>query len=1105
MTAERADPRVPRFLGRVLTADGVPVGTCFQVAPRVLVTAWHVLEDLDAGREGCRVDVDALAGGLPVRSSKVVRVDALHDVAVLVRDEPLGDSAVHLVATDSVQRLARVRVTGVPRVDDPGHVYRFLDASGVWQGGTMRDEAVALGRLSSSAVVPGMSGAPVLRDADDAVAGVVSARYNSLDGWLRDSVWVARVEDLLPLLDGLAAPVVRHLWLDRAGAEVTLVVEDSRVVLRASGVEVAQPHAGVSAALVAQVDRLRQTRAHLMTVLRGAPGDATTRPRLAGVVGGLLAQSFLPASVGDRLAELVGQATARHLPVRLGVRVAGGWARLPWETLELPGTGRPAALHELVRVYRQVDTAAVDLMPGPLRILVAIASPLSGGSGVLDYERELRNVLAAVRSARVSQAQVRIVHFATTAAIHAALEQAPVHVLHLSGHGSPGRLELEDDDGVARPVSAETFVMEAIPPGRMPPVVALAACHTDVSTAAGDPSFAAGLVARGARVVIATETAITDVYATRVFARVYGHVAATPHADVVAAVAAARVAVQRELQDSHDEREHELAELDEWSVLTVLSATGEVPLIDPDLPPLDAATVEVSRGVLRRDVGEVVGRRREQRRWPMELLAAGTAGIVIHGIGGVGKTTLADEVSARALERDPERLVVTAVGQISGAQLLDTVTADLAMQSAQTRWRNDPRIGPALAHARDGSLPWAERVAALCRYVFAALPVLLVLDNFEDNLTDTATGPRQVADETLAGVLAALCTAPGQCRLLITSRYRFTLPNAAHRVLSFKQLGPLTLAETLKLAWALPQLDRLTDGELEQVWRSVGQPGHPAVGRGTPGGGTGRHRGGRHDPPAAGPGQPRSVRTRPGNRTEQPVRRPVEPGTHGGGAGRHRGGRRHVPAAGPGRPRQVRLRPGDGTERPEHPAVAPGTDRGGTGRHRGGRRTVPAAGPNQHRRVRTQPGDRTEQPQFLVVGPGAGGGGAGRRRGGRRGVPAAGPDQPRLARTRPRRDAEHARGPAGERQPRRGSRSRQAGSCDPAGSKLSRTACHFGVMGRYRCTVTAPNGTLGRRQHTAPASRQPAATLGFLGRGEASIHRPPCRPRHESSSPVPWL
>ncbi len=80
---------------------------------------------------------------------------------------------------------------------------------------------------------------------------------------------------------------------------------------------------------------------------------------------------------------------------------------------------------------------------------------------MLDYERELRNVVAAVRAARAGRAHVRVVRFATTAAIRSALAAEPFHVLHLSAHGGPGTIVLEGDDGEARVLDADTFVDEA--------------------------------------------------------------------------------------------------------------------------------------------------------------------------------------------------------------------------------------------------------------------------------------------------------------------------------------------------------------------------------------------------------------------------------------------------------------------------------------------------------------------------------------------------------------------------------------------------------------------------------------------------------------------
>lgn len=198
------DVRVPGFLGRVLADHDDPVGTCFHVAPGVVVTACHVLAEIDAARVDARVLLDPLAGGAAFWAT-VARLDALHDLAVLSAEEPgFAEVCGPLAATDGVALREPVRVTGHPLVYEPGHAYRFLDALGTWAGGSVRDGEVGLGRLISDQVLKGMSGAPVLRESDGAVLGVASGRYNTPDGWLAGTVWVARTEDLAPLLEGLA-------------------------------------------------------------------------------------------------------------------------------------------------------------------------------------------------------------------------------------------------------------------------------------------------------------------------------------------------------------------------------------------------------------------------------------------------------------------------------------------------------------------------------------------------------------------------------------------------------------------------------------------------------------------------------------------------------------------------------------------------------------------------------------------------------------------------------------------------------------------------------------------------------------------------------------
>ncbi|WP_433788410.1 S1 family peptidase [Actinomycetospora sp. CA-101289] len=205
------DPRVPGYLGRVLDQNDEPIGTCFQVADRIVATAWHVIADVGAGTVGSDVNVDALNDVPPSlersRSEErdrqaipavVLATDPEHDLALLRLGVALPRIAPSLQPSDGMELAAQISVTGVAAVEDYFQ-YRFLDALGNWAGGTTRSDSLQLARITSDAVMRGMSGAPVLTSTGS-IAGVVSGRYNSQDGWLRDTAWVARTEDLERIL-----------------------------------------------------------------------------------------------------------------------------------------------------------------------------------------------------------------------------------------------------------------------------------------------------------------------------------------------------------------------------------------------------------------------------------------------------------------------------------------------------------------------------------------------------------------------------------------------------------------------------------------------------------------------------------------------------------------------------------------------------------------------------------------------------------------------------------------------------------------------------------------------------------------------------------------
>ncbi|WP_433043107.1 tetratricopeptide repeat protein [Dactylosporangium sp. CS-033363] len=766
------------FLGHVLDGGGAPVGTCFQVSPGVLVTALHVLADVGVPRI-------APVGGGPAHEAAVVRVDEVHDLAVLRIPAPLDRSSPALALSDAVAANVPIAAGGFARVEDGGHEYGFVASGGHWRGPALRD-GVLWARLQADAVLPGMSGAPVLRAADRAVVGVVSGRYNTQDGWLAGAVWVARTEDLLPLLDGLAATVADEELPPGTLLDLVLAVSPAEVRLSGSGEDVTAPHRGVSPGLANALHDLRR------------------RPAAQRLAGDLLAESFLPVPVAQALARVLRRARQAHVPVRVGIDAPGWWA-LPWEILPEPVTGRPLVLHDLVAVYRKIPAAGTRSapLPGPLRIVVAIAAP----DERTDYERELAGVLDAVHRAHRSQAVVRIVPFATTAAIHAALGEDTTHVLHLSAPGRPGVLHLEDEQGRPRAVDAETLVREAIPEGRMPRLIALAAGYTDAAGEDGAASFAARLAEHGVGAVVATQTAVSDLYSTRVLARVYAELAGATSPDVVGAVARARRAVQ--------------AELDEWGDLSVLAATPSVTVVDSAAPP-EPRTEPVPDlgGLLTRPLGQFVGRRDAQRTLPALLSGGTAAGVLLHGIGGIGKTTLAAELVRRLIDTSPGWRLATVAGEVN----IDTVLAAVAGAARRDLMRRQQYTGEratAVQVAERVDVPWRDRFGLLREVVLADTAVLLVLDNFEDNLARDGDG-WAIPDAALAGLLAAWLASPGRSRLVITCRYGFDLPGLqAHPV------PPMSRAETRKLLWSLPRLEQYAgDAEArERVWRAVG--GHP--------------------------------------------------------------------------------------------------------------------------------------------------------------------------------------------------------------------------------------------------------------------------------------
>jgi tetratricopeptide (TPR) repeat protein len=631
-----------------------------------------------------------------------------------------------------------------------------------------------------------------------------------------------------------------------------------RVSLRDDGIEVA---GGVPQVHPATIEAVRELHRGWQHDWARTDTDDATLAR----VGRRLSLDFLAGDVGAALAQRVGCAATSNERLELGIE-APGFEALPWETLILPDEdgsvaavgGTPLVLHHNVALYRTVGglgAVAAYKVRGPLRILVVIASPESQDrtGELLNYEAELKRIVDAVEPARRrGDAFVRVLTEGSLGAIRAALESDPqgFHVLHVSCHARPGELILEDTAGGEDAVSARRLMEEAIPAGTDLPMVMLAGCSTGLAArqtrsrpsptddearqralhenptsgddeAAGERELGgvgADLLRAGVPVVLTMQAPVGDAYATDLAGELYSHLATAATPDPLVALSEARRIVERgRAALSADSRRRRRAE---WATPTLLVRGLRVPLFRRDEPfgaVADIVAPVFAEGVVVRKVGDFVGRRRELRLARRALEGEG-AGLVIHAIGGVGKSTLAAEVVAPAAQQGA---VVSLHGKISVDVLLDEVGARLSLLLPDGDARR--RVTRML---RSADIEWSDRWKALSELLLPAMPMIVLLDNFEDNLTEGAS-PRLVRDPELADLLARWARRPGQSKLLITCRDPVALPDDAHRRLTRLHLGPLSLAETAKLIWQLPGLDALSPSDRVRAYRDVG--GHPRV------------------------------------------------------------------------------------------------------------------------------------------------------------------------------------------------------------------------------------------------------------------------------------
>ncbi|CCI19589.1 GUN4-like [Microcystis aeruginosa PCC 9807] len=449
----------------------------------------------------------------------------------------------------------------------------------------------------------------------------------------------------------------------------------------------------------------------------------------------------------------------------LAISTSNGLVHLPWELLH-DGQGflvekRPAIIP--VRWFSNNRPNQIVSPPQnrPLNLLFMATSPL-GVEPVLDYEAEEGQILAATERTPVNLRVEESGCLNELGYVVREYNQGYFDVFHLTGHAThqDGKPCFLTEDEYGNRVDSDTnAIYDAIARSSLPPLIFLSGCRTGYAPDSAVPSMAAEFLHLGAKAVLGWGERVLDTDAAVAAKELYGHL--SQGETVIEALSATyRALIDQQARDWHKLRLY---------VGNTLPQALVTPLRTPKRTQLPKPTItrefrddENRLRVVKRE--EFVGRRRQLQNCLRTLKTdSEKVGVLIHGMGGWGKSSIA----SRLWERLPESEKILWWRQIDEVYLIRKLKDKLI----------NPETRELIADLENNQLELKSRLS----YLFSRLaelgekPFLLILDDFEWNL-EPRDG-RYILKAPVAPILAALVTAIQETgtdhRILITCRYEF--------------------------------------------------------------------------------------------------------------------------------------------------------------------------------------------------------------------------------------------------------------------------------------------------------------------------------------------
>jgi AAA ATPase domain/CHAT domain len=402
---------------------------------------------------------------------------------------------------------------------------------------------------------------------------------------------------------------------------------------------------------------------------------------------------------------------------------------------------------------------------------------------------------------------------------------------------------MEDEFGGGLPTTAADLVRALPGPPRL---LFVSACLTataanakghlpagpDRRAASGDTdamvahSMATSLGSAGVPAVLGWDGSVDDRAATLFAHQLYAQL--SNRADLATAVGGAR----RSLLQTADERMRA-----DWHLARLwLGPTGGGPLVGGTKRRSRLSAVAGTKVFLdgKQHVpvaspAMFVGRRLELQRALRALGSGERAGVLLHGQGRLGKSSLA----ARIADRRPDLALAMVFGDYSAAAVVDVIAEAVRTNQAARELIDSRRAG---LRDRPESLETLliDLLAGPCASTEPGRrPLLLVIDDLEQVLIADPHGLHRVdpaAAPVLAAVLRAFNPADSDSRLVVTSRYQFTLDGLPDRLeqIPLQPLSPVAQRKLLNRQRAQVPAQHRTERDALAI-RAV------AVSRGNPG------------------------------------------------------------------------------------------------------------------------------------------------------------------------------------------------------------------------------------------------------------------------------